>query len=146
MITKESEEQQLPDISNQTNTMSLQSSIVTTQPRMESEHAAASTVSTVIAYKSEGNGHIQISENRSDYQDCSEHTLSRLPPQKQPVDIQFEQISYTASLGFRKGKPLYIMSVRKSEFQTSYRPSKPVRVFFYVTKANELVRLSCTTF
>jgi hypothetical protein len=72
---------------------------------MVSQQAAASTVSTVIAYKREGNGHIQISENRSDYQDCSENTFSHLP-QKEPVDMQFEQISYTASLGFRKGKAL----------------------------------------
>lgn len=145
MITKESEERKLPNVSNQTNTMALQSSIVTTQPLMVSQHAAASRVSTVIAYKNEENGHIQISENRSDYQDCSEHTLSRLP-QEQPVDMQFEQISYRASLGFRKGKPLYIISVRKSEFQTAYRLSNPVTVFFNVTKANELLRLSCMTF
>jgi hypothetical protein len=85
--------------------MALQSNIVATQLQMVSQHATASTVSTVIAYKSEGNGHIQISENRSDYLDCSEHKFSFLP-QKEPVDIQFEEISYTASLGFRKGKAL----------------------------------------
>jgi hypothetical protein len=85
--------------------MSLQSDVVATQPPLVSQHAAASTVSAVIAYKSEGNGHIQICENRSDYQDCREQTFSRLP-QREPVDMQFENISYTASLGFRKGKAL----------------------------------------
>ena len=86
--------------------MSLQSSIVATQPPMASQHAAESTVSSVIAYKSEGNGHIQIRENRSDYRDCHKQEFSRLP-QTEPVDMQFENISYTASLGFRKGKALY---------------------------------------
>jgi len=83
--------------------MSLQSDVVATQPPLVSQHAAASTVSAVIAYKSEGNGHIQICENRSDYQDCREQIFSRLP-QIEPVDMQFENISYTASLGFRKGE------------------------------------------
>lgn len=85
--------------------MSLQSNIAAAQPPMVSQHAAASTVSAVIAYKSEGNGHIQICENRSDYRDCPEQTFSRLP-QIKPVDMQFENISYTASLGFRKGKAI----------------------------------------
>jgi hypothetical protein len=85
--------------------MSLQANIVATQTPVVSQHAAASTVSTVIAYKSEGNGHIQICENRSNYQNCPEQTFSRLP-QRDPVDMQFENISYTASLGFRKGKAL----------------------------------------
>jgi len=83
--------------------MSLQPSIVATQPPVASQHAAACKVSSVIAYKSEGNGHIQIRENRSDYQDCGEQAFSRLP-QREPVDMQFEDITYTASLGFRKGK------------------------------------------
>jgi len=85
--------------------MSQQSNIVATRPPMESQHAAASKLSSVITYKSEGNGHIQIRENRSDYQDCHEQAFSRLP-QREPVDMQFENISYTASLGFRKGKTL----------------------------------------
>lgn len=82
--------------------MPLQSNIVATQPQMVSHHAAASTGSTVIAYNSEGNGHIQIFENRRVYQDRPEQTSSRLP-QRGLVDMQFEKISYTASLGFRKG-------------------------------------------
>jgi hypothetical protein len=72
---------------------------------MVSQQAAALTGSTAIAYESEGNGHIQICESRNDYRDCPEQTFSRLP-QREPVDMQFENISYTASLGFRKGKAL----------------------------------------
>lgn len=85
--------------------MSLQPILAATQPVMVSQHAAPSAMSAVIAYKSEGNGHIQICENRSDYHDCPEQAFSRLP-QKEPVDMQFENIVYTASLGFRKGKAL----------------------------------------
>lgn len=87
--------------------MPLQSNTVATQPQMVSQHAAASTGSSVIAYNTEGNGYIQISENRRDYQDRPEQTLSRLP-QRGLADMQFEKISYTASLGFRKGKALEI--------------------------------------
>jgi hypothetical protein len=86
-------------------TMPLQSNIAPTQPPMVSQHEAASTVSAVIAYKNEGNGHIQICENRRRYQECPEQAFSRVP-QREPVDMQFENISYTASLGFRKGKAL----------------------------------------
>jgi hypothetical protein len=124
--------------------MALHANSETTQPSTVSHHAAASTVSDVIAYKSEGNGHIQICENRSVYHDCPEQTLSRLS-QKEPVDMQFENISYTASLGFRKGKALFI-SLHQSEFHTAYRLSKPVRVLYNVITANELLRLSCMTF
>jgi hypothetical protein len=124
--------------------MAQQSNIAATQPSAVSHHAAASRGSAVIAYKSEGNGHIQIRENRSDYHECPEQTFSRLP-QKEPVDMQFENISYTASLGFRKGKALFI-SVHQSEFHTAYRISKPVRVLYNVITANELLRLSCMTF
>jgi hypothetical protein len=102
-LQKKSEEQK--HRKNQKTTMSLQSNIVAAQPLMVSQHTAASTMSAVIAYKSEGNGHIQICENRSDFRDCPEQTFSRLP-QREPVDMQFEDISYTASLGFRKGKAL----------------------------------------
>jgi hypothetical protein len=85
--------------------MSLQSRIVATEQPMASQHAAESKVSSVVAYKSEGNGYIQIRENRSDYHDCHKQAFSRFP-QREPVDMQFENISYTASLGFRKGKTL----------------------------------------
>lgn len=80
-----------------------QSNNVATQPQVVSQHATASTMSAVIAYKSEGNGHVQIFENRNDHHDCPEQTFSRLP-QREPVDMQFENITFTASLGFRKGK------------------------------------------
>lgn len=83
--------------------MPLQSNIVATQPQMVSQLAAASTGSSVIAYNSEGNGHIEICDNGRDYLDCPEQTPPRLS-QRELVDMQFEKISYTASLGFRKGK------------------------------------------
>jgi hypothetical protein len=53
--------------------------------------------SAVVTYKNEGNGCVQLSGNG--YQ----QKFSRLP-RRTPVDIQFENIGYTASLGFRKGK------------------------------------------
>lgn len=54
--------------------------------------------SAVIAYKSEGSGHVEISGNGNSYQ----QTFSRLP-HRTPMDMQFENIGFTASLGCRKG-------------------------------------------
>jgi hypothetical protein len=81
-----------------------------------SQHATASAAPTVIVYKSEGNGHVQIVENRKHDQDCPEQIFSRLP-QRQPVDMQFENIGFTASLGFRKGKAFYFILAYNSYFQ-----------------------------
>lgn len=78
--------------------MSQQSNSAAVQPQVLFRPAATPTQSTVVTYKSEGNnGCVQISGNG--YQ----QTFSRLPRRK-PVDIQFENIGFTASLGFRKGK------------------------------------------
>jgi hypothetical protein len=66
------------------------------QPHVLFQQATTPTQSTVVTYKSEGNGCVEISGNG--YQ----QTFSRLP-RRTPVDIQFENIGFTASLGFRKG-------------------------------------------
>jgi hypothetical protein len=77
--------------------MSQQSNSAVVQSQALFQQPAAPTQSSVVTYKSEGNGCVQLSGNG--YQ----QKFSRLPRRK-PVDIQFENIGYTASLGFRKGK------------------------------------------
>ncbi|XP_069705120.1 ATP-binding cassette sub-family G member 1 [Periplaneta americana] len=66
--------------------------------------AVPSADSAVISYKSDGSDYVNISENVNGYPAVSKpQTFSRLP-RRTPVDIQFDNIAYTASLGFRKGK------------------------------------------
>jgi hypothetical protein len=77
--------------------MSQQSNSAAMQPHVLLRQAATPTHSAVVTYKSGGNGCVQISGNG--YQ----QTFSRLP-RRTPVDIQFENIGFAASLGFRKGK------------------------------------------
>lgn len=78
--------------------MSQHQSSVEVQPR----YAAVPAVdpSAAIVYKNEGNGHVQISGNSNGYQ----HTFSRLP-HRTPVDMQFENIEYTVSMGFNISLP-----------------------------------------
>jgi hypothetical protein len=80
-----------------TKKMSQQSNSSAMQPHVLFQQPAAPTQSAVVTYKSESNGCVQLSGNG--YQ----QKFSRLP-RRTPVDIQFENIGYTASLGFRKGK------------------------------------------
>jgi hypothetical protein len=77
--------------------MSQQSNSAAGQQHVSFRQAVTPTHSTVVTYKSEASGCVQISGNG--YQ----QTFSRLP-RRTPVDIQFENIGFTASLGFRKGK------------------------------------------
>ncbi|PNF38654.1 ATP-binding cassette sub-family G member 1 [Cryptotermes secundus] len=74
-----------------------QSDSAAVQPHVFFRQATTPTQSTVVTYKSGGNGCVKITGNG--YQ----QTFSRLP-RRTPVDIQFENIGFTASLGFRKGR------------------------------------------
>jgi hypothetical protein len=75
------------------------------QPLVTSQNAYAPTPdpSGVIAHRSKGNEHDQISGYGNGYQVSTHQTFSRLP-HRTPVDMQFENIGFTARLGFRKGK------------------------------------------
>jgi hypothetical protein len=77
-------------VTQELNKMSEQPEIVAVQTQRLTPYAAAPTA--VITYKSEGNGHVEISGNVNGYQ----QTFSRLP-RRTPVEMQFENI------GFRKG-------------------------------------------
>jgi hypothetical protein len=81
--------------------MSQQSNSATTlqQPALF-QQPAAGTRSDVVTYKTDGNGYVDISGN------VYQQKFSRLP-RRTPVDLQFENIGYTASLGFRKGKAFF---------------------------------------
>lgn len=77
--------------------MSQQPDSAAVQPHVFFRQATTPTQSTVVTYKSGGNGCVKVTGNG--YQ----QTFSRLP-RRTPVDIQFENIGFAASLGFRKGK------------------------------------------
>lgn len=66
-------------------------------------HEAATNTPCVTCGRSEDVVKVPVNENvNGDFKE-EDRGFSRLP-QKDPIDITFENITYTASLGFRKGK------------------------------------------
>lgn len=69
----------------------------------ETKSAGESASSKFIEAESGGDVEIVDTEKNAENGMCNLYGFSRLP-QRVPVDLQFENVTFTAALGFRKGK------------------------------------------